>query len=420
MSRPMSLKDRAVLILKGMCMGFADVVPGVSGGTMALVLGIYTQLINAIKAVDLRFVRPLWKAVKGFFRAEARADLMREVRRAHLPWLLTLAVGIGTALVIGSRTIPTLMERYPAVMFAFFFGLVLASVSAPLRILGRVEAKHVALIVVFGLGAFLGVGESVTPPSDYRTVTVTGGEDGDGQTLTGIAQAGPSALPPEGIYWDPRNEALRSAAALDVDARGLDPKAEENPYNELVVPEGTEVHVPAPAYWFIFIAGFFAICAMVLPGISGSFILLIFGSYYFVLNALKGFLGTAAQLEFPASQAGYVVLFAVGALAGLIIMTRVLSWLLETAPGGTMASLIGLMLGSLRAIWPFKMRTGASHRLDNVWPAFEHFGNTIYFAGAAFVLGMAIVFGLTWVAGLRATTEGAEPGFEDDDEGLDG
>lgn len=391
----MKIKDRIVLVLKGMCMGFADIVPGVSGGTLALVLGIYARLINAIRAIDHRLVQPLWKAVRGGLRREARADLVAALRAADLPWLVTLFVGILSAIVIGSRVIPSLMERYPQVMFAFFFGLVLASVVAPLKLIERFGAKEVAGVVIFALVGFFSVGDQMTPPLVYNTIVV---EDG-GQTLKALAEAGPSANPPEQIYWDPQNEALRAAVPLDEQLRGLDPKDARNPYNDLKVPAGVEVHVPAVTLWWILIAGFIGICAMILPGISGSFILLVLGSYYFILNALKGFIRALTRLDFPETQAAYVLLFCVGCLAGLMIMTRVLGWLLERAPGPTMAALIGLMLGSLRAIWPFKERVADSAVMQNVAPSLETFGNTVWFAAAAFVVGVALVIGLATVAG---------------------
>src|SRR5690606_16437148 len=155
------------------------------------------------------------------------------------------------------------------------------------------------------------------------------------------AEAGPSALPPEGIYWDERNEALRLAAPTDATS-GLDAKDKNNPYNDLIVPAGTKVTVPAPAPWFLFFAGFIAICAMVLPGSSGSFILLVLGSYYCLLIALTGCLRTLAHLSFAEAQLVYVGLFSIGALLGLTILARFLHWLRGRAQTATMAALVGV------------------------------------------------------------------------------
>ncbi|OIP31955.1 MAG: hypothetical protein AUK47_21495 [Deltaproteobacteria bacterium CG2_30_63_29] len=392
------MKDRMILMLKGACMGFADVVPGVSGGTMALILGIYTRLIDAIKSIDFRLLKPLLKATKGSFRAEARKDLFGVMKEMDIPWLLTLVSGIAIAFAIGSKIIPSLMESHPELMNAFFFGLVLASVSAPYKLIERFGFKEAGIALLLAVGTYLMVGASVTPPIDYREVTVTDTKDG-GQTLKELAQLGPSALPPEGIYWDSENEALRTLLPMSLE-RGLDPKATDNPYNELVVPAGTKLSLPAPTPWFIFIAGFVAICAMVLPGISGSFILLVLGSYYFMLNALKGFVKAATHLHFPGTQFVYVLLFCLGAGLGLVVFSRVLSYLLRKYPTTTMSALIGIMLGCLRVIWPFKERSGEV--LVNSVPSLEVYGSTVYLAVFAFVAGLVVVLGLTFVANKRA------------------
>ncbi|MDX9721281.1 MAG: DUF368 domain-containing protein [Myxococcota bacterium] len=390
------MRASIILALKGVCMGLADVVPGVSGGTMALILGIYSRLINAVKSVDFRIVKPFFRALRGGFRREARADLVETLRAMDVPWLLTLLLGIGSAFVVGSKVIPAAMERYPELMFAFFFGLVLASVSAPIRMMKRFGVIEGLMALAFTVGAFFLVGSSVEPPLDHKTVVAQDVADG-GQTLKELAEAGPSALTPEGIYYAPENEALRAAVPVE-SGRGVDPKAKDNPYNKLVVPAGTQVHVPAPAMWFIFVAGFIAICAMVLPGISGSFLLLVMGSYYFMLNALGGFLKTLAHFALPERQALYVLLFVSGAALGLVLFSRLLSWLLAKHPELTMAALIGLMLGCLRVIWPFKARS-ASGELSNVLPDTSSFPvSTIALAIVASLLGIALVLGLTWLA----------------------
>ncbi len=399
------MKDRIILVIKGLAMGFADVIPGVSGGTMALLLGIYTKLIHAIKSVDLRFVKPLWRVIRGGFKAEDRAELGTVLRAMHLPWLMTLGFGIVMAFGIGSKVIPTLMERYPEIMMGFFFGLVLASVSAPIRIMDRFGLREGVIILVATVGTYLLVGASVTPPLEYREFVAEKVHDG-GQTLKELAEAGPSALPPEGMYWDANNASLRDAIASgpsDVSelARGINPKSHTNPYNDLIVPAGTLVNVPAPAPWFIFIAGFIAICAMVLPGVSGSFLLLVMGSYYFMLNALKGFIRRAAHVVFPESQFVYVVLFSLGALLGLVVFSRLLSWLLERAPTATMAVLVGLMVGCLRVIWPFKERL-ADGSLGNIMPNPAAYGATLWMTATAALLGLGIVVALTVLARQKA------------------
>ncbi len=406
MEKKTTMREKAILVLKGICMGLADVVPGVSGGTMALILGIYPRLIDAVKSVDFRIIGPFFRALGGLFRAPARRDLVRVLKEMDVPWLLTLLVGIASAIVVGSKIIPTLMERYPELMLAFFFGLVLASVTAPVRMMQRFRVPELLLAVFFAAGAFFLVDASMEPPLEHKVVVAQDVEAG-GQSLKSLAEMGPSALPPEGIYYAPENAALRAAVPV-TSGRGVDPKSSDNPYNSIQVPAGVAVHVPAPAPWFIFAAGFIAICAMVLPGISGSFILLVLGSYYFMLNALKGFLKALTQLSFPTAQWLYVALFIAGALCGLAVFSRFLAWLLRRAPNATMAALIGLMVGCLRVIWPFKVRVDGV--LVNAVPDASHFAvSTMVLAGLACLAGVGLVLGLAWVANRKAPGQAAKP-----------
>lgn len=387
------MKDRIVLASKGFLMGLADVVPGVSGGTLALILGIYTQFIDALRSVNLSFIKPLWKAIKGGFKKDARADLMATLEDMQIGWLLTLAAGILTAIVIGSRVIPSLLERYPELMFSFFFGLILASVWVPYSMLSRKSAKELISGVLAAVLAFLVVGASVTPPTTWRQFEAADQEEG-GQTLKQLAEAGPSALTPEKIYWDDKNAALREAVPSELE-RGYNPKKKDNPYNELVIPAGTPVQVPTVSSWFMFFAGFIAISAMLLPGISGSFILLTMGAYYFVLNALKGTIKGLVAVDISSHQVVPVALFCLGCLAGLVVFSRVLSWLLHKYPSVTLAALVGVMLGCLRTIWPFKGVDGDGGTI-NVLP--EAFGTAEVYALLAAAGGFALVIGLGIVA----------------------
>jgi putative membrane protein len=355
----MTLKQRLILALKGVCMGIADIIPGVSGGTLALILGIYQEFIDSLRSLNLKFVKPLLDALRTGFAPAQKEALKEAMGTMRLGWLLTLGAGIAVAMGIGSKVIPALMERYPEVMNALFFGLILASIAFPLRMMKRKGGREVVYGVVGAVAAFVVVGASFTPPLSWHTVEAQAVEAG-GQTLKDIAEAGPSALKPVDIYRHPNNAALRVATGQPL-AVEIDPvKVDEKAYGELTVPAGTPVEVPRPAAWFILIAGFIAISAMLLPGISGSFMLLAMGSYYFMLNALKGFLRAVAHLHFPGSQLVYVGLFIVGMVTGLVLFSRLLSWLFHKHPDATLATLTGVMLGCLRTIWPFKISLGAS------------------------------------------------------------
>ncbi len=252
---PRSAREALILALKGVCMGSADIVPGVSGGTVALITGIYEDLLAAIKSVNARMIRRL-----------AVLDLKGALVELHLRFLLPLALGIGVAIVSLSRLINYLIHHHPVPTWSLFFGLIAASVW----VVGRTV-------------------ESWTP---LAAVLLT----------TGVA-----------------------AGYLVVD----------------LVPATTP-----ETLGFVFLSGMVAICAMILPGISGAFILLILGKYEFITATLKDPL-VLANLEI-------IAVFAAGCGLGLAGFARALKYLLEQYHGATLAFLTGLMAGSLRKIWPFK------------------------------------------------------------------
>jgi putative membrane protein len=232
-------------------MGAADVVPGVSGGTMAFILGIYEELIGAIRSFDLTFLRLL----VAFRLRDAMA-------RASWQFLAALGLGILTAVFSLARVLSWLLQNQPILIWSFFFGLILASVLAVSRHLSRLNIIIVMWILLGTLGAYLLVGM---------------------------------------------------------------------------------VRVSTPdAPWFLFLSGAIAICAMILPGISGSFVLVLLGKYQYVLDAVNN------------RDLITLILVAGGAGVGLMAFSRLLNWLLKNHHDPTIAILIGLMLGALRKIWPWK------------------------------------------------------------------
>ncbi len=232
-------------------MGAADIVPGVSGGTVALVTGIYERLIKAIKSIGIETVSILFKhGIKAAFKQIDGA------------FLVTLLAGILSSIVIFSRLLHFAIEHYPMLIWPSFFGLVLASSIY----VGR-EVKHWNM-------ARLGL------------------------LLLGIIIAATISL--------------SSAAQVEVTPLSL------------------------------FLAGALAICAMILPGISGSFILLLLGMYGVVITAVKTFDITS------------LAIFALGCAMGLMLFSRFLVWLLARFHQGTMALLTGFMLGALLKLWPWK------------------------------------------------------------------
>lgn len=248
-----------VNLVRGILIGVAEVIPGVSGGTVALIVGLYRRLIDAIADVVLAGRRLITGP-----RREA-GELIK-----HLPWsmLIPVAIGMGAAVIIGARILEPLLETHPEQMRALFFGLVAAGVLVPLGILrrtapGGIDIKAGVLIVIAAVTAVI---------------------------LTG--------LPP--------------ATVTD------------------------------PPLFAVFFAAAVAICALVLPGVSGSFLLLSFGLYESTITAVNE------------RNLSYLAVFALGAIFGLAIFVSVLRWLLDHHTRITMAIIVGLMIGSLRALWPWQ------------------------------------------------------------------
>ena len=290
-----SLFDYLILSAKGFCMGASDVVPGVSGGTMAFILGIYEELINAIKSFDL-------KGLQLLMTLKIRALL------DHVSWQFLLSVGIGilTAVFSLAKVLSWLLHNQPVLIWSFFFGLILASVVSVSR---RIQAWRAPVwLSLFGgiTGAYLLVGfVPVSTPNDP---------------------------------------------------------------------------------WFLFLSGGIAICAMILPGISGSFILVLLGKYLYVLEAVN--------------SRDFLVLFwvALGSCVGIVAFSRLLGWLLNNYHDLMVALLTGLMLGSLRKVWPWKETIESRIVGEKVIPIVqsnvlpEGFGGEVVSAVCLMVMGLLAVF----------------------------
>ena len=284
---------------KGACMGAADVIPGVSGGTIAFLMGIYQELLDSIKSVN-------GEAFKLLFKGKI-ADFWKHINGN---FLLSIFAGILVSVFSLARLMKYLLEFHPIPLWSFFFGLILASAIYILKGLDKWSIQNViSLLVGVGLASF-------------------------------ICVASPAQTP--------------------------------------------------DALWFVFLSGAIAICAMILPGISGSFILLLLGKYAFVMTAVT-------DLNIPV-----LAVFAFGCGIGIISFSHFLSWLLKKFYMLTIALLSGFMLGSLLKVWPWKV-PGAAEGFD--YPAlpaqFEQvtgldaqLGSSVAFA----VLGLAIVLVIEFVA----------------------
>lgn len=306
-----NLKENLYLFFTGVCMGAADIVPGVSGGTMAFILGIYEELLDAIKSVNVRLLKLFLKfRIKDCF--------------AHVPWKFMLVLGSG--LLITLKLLAGVIHNVlgdstgKMYLYAFFFGLVVTSIV--------ILSRHVKWGLIAAIAFVAG--------------TV-------------------------GAWF----------------IVGLVPAE---------MPHSTPV---------IFFSGMIAIMAMILPGISGSFILLILGQYAFVVEALKDL------------NIKVFVIFGAGAAIGLLGFARILSWLLNRYHAITLAALIGFMTGSLRKIWPFKDLENTEFIKDrhgefvpivepNRWP--EISGSECWISIALAVLGVVVILAMELIH-KRMTTD---------------
>ena len=314
------IKDFLLVAVKGACMGAADVIPGVSGGTIAFIMGIYDKFVGSIASIDAEAVRllmrgklrELWKHINGSF-------------------LLSLVAGIGTSVVCLAGLMQMLLRDFPIQTWAFFFGLIVAS---SIFIIRGISGWHIREGLLLVLGVILGVTVCTLSPT---------------QT--------PDAL------------------------------------------------------WFIFLSGAIAICAMILPGISGSFILLILGKYQFIMSnitacvsnigALWGASGADAVTFWSAAL--IIAVFLIGAVVGIISFSKFLRWLLARWHKETLIVLAGFIIGSLVKVWPWSnMDAIVCSQFPEVDPMNEamiqtlsssvdpHIGGAIIFA----LIGFSLVSGI--------------------------
>ena len=290
-----NLKKYLLTSVKGACMGAADVIPGVSGGTIAFIMGIYDEFVGSIARIDAEAVKMLakfkirdfWKHINGNF-------------------LLSLILGIGVSVVALAGLMQTLLSQFPIQTWGFFFGLIVASSIFILRGISGWKAREV-LLVIFGviLGAV-------------------------------VCTLSPTQTP--------------------------------------------------DALWFIFLSGAIAICAMILPGISGSFILLILGKYQYIMGCISGLV---AGQDFGHNLL-ILCVFVIGAVTGILGFSKFLHWLLARWNKETLIVLAGFIIGSLVKVWPWS-NAEAMQQVEATGSM--HIGGAVAFAlvGFCLVSGIEIV-----------------------------
>lgn len=269
-------RDGVVLTLvKGGLVGIANIIPGVSGGTFALILGIFDRMIGAINGVSPTSIRALLAALRRIGFPDGRRTLRSEVRRLDLVFLVLLGVGAVAAILSSSFLIKFLLERHHSPTLAFFVGLILPSIAIPWSMMTR---RGSALL----------------------------------WALPGIALTfGVSQLMPD------------AAAGSD---------------NLLLA----------------LLSGGLSVSAMILPGLSGSYVLLVMGQYQNVLEKLTVLQRDLAAGSLNTGAAVWLAVLAVGMAIGIVLFARLLNFLLNRFRSATLAFLIGLLIGSLWVLWPFK------------------------------------------------------------------
>lgn len=295
-------KDYLVLGMKGLSMGAADIVPGVSGGTIAFITNIYQELIDSIKSVNVNSLKLLF----------AKNGIKQFWENVNGNFLLAVFIGIAISVFTFARIIDYALSEYPIVVWSFFFGLIIASA---ISIIKGVKKWNFYLVLNLMAGILAAYFVSVLSP----------------------------ATTPD-------------------------------------------------TYFFVFISGAIAICAMILPGISGAFILLLLGKYQFIISALN-------DLNVPV-----IVLFILGAGIGLLSFSNLISFFLKKFHFQTIAVLSGFMIGSLNKVWPWKKtlewtidRHGESIPLiqKNISPMhYQNLGenNHLMLAIVFFLVGFLLIF----------------------------
>ena len=391
---------------RGFCMGLADVIPGVSGGTVALILGIYPRLVDAVGSVSAAMLGRIRTAAfrtavrRGLRDPAGLGDGPEEADARRILLLLFVAAGIAPAIAVGSQVLPSLLGAYPAQMSGLFLGLVAASVMIPLR---KIEHWRPARWALMAGAAVVTVWFTGLPTSANRlatgTVTLAFAPAPSEVRLTpgNLTLAAPESETRPGISYGPARSVTVPAGSttleLEVVAR-MAGAAGNLPPGSVRVAEGPlEVSAVSqrasmgggrdPALLFIFVGGVLAISAMTLPGVSGAFVLLLLGLYHYVLYSLR-----LAFNHWDPGAISVVLTMGAAVTIGLLTFARVLKRLFTRWRDGTLAVLVGLMLGSLRKLWPFTDYT-AEGREVLTWPTMgDPATGTV---ALLFVLGVGVV-----------------------------
>ncbi len=316
-------------LIKGVLVGIANIIPGVSGGTFALILGIFDRMVGALNALGLGTVKLTLRFVAKGFRGQAKDEFLEEMRRVDVIFLILLCVGAGVAIASTTFLLEYLLVSHYSPTLAFFIGLILPSIAVPWAMMDR--RGIVMLWVIPGIA--LTVGVSFLMP------------DGSAGTENPLVAAGVGAI---------------------------------------------------------------VVSAMILPGLSGSYLMLVMGQYQNAISKVTTLLEGLAHLTVDFGALGWIAAFVVGVVLGIILFARLLHLLLDRFRSVTLAFLIGLLIGSLWVLWPFKDlehgaaiedRSGEVKQEIRIATAPNRMPDS---AGEGLIAGGAFVVGLVGSAGLLA------------------
>ena len=325
------------LVFKGCCIGVANIIPGVSGGTMAVMLGIYERLIRALHHIGFSTARKLLAIFT--LKREAISEARTELHRIDFGFLIAITFGALLAVVASARLIIYLLNEQHDPTYGVFSGLVLTSVIIPFKMLKRFTIKEcVSLLLAAGL-----------------TVGLT------------LSMSGEKRLESEQRKHALKESHLSGTTHTGTEASAVDPQEVSK-----------DVHAVGKLL-YLFLCSAIAVSAMILPGISGSFIFLLLGVYFDVLAAVN--------------NRDWIVIgvVALGGVVGLLAFTRLLNYVLERHHDLTVSFLIGLMLASLYGLWPFRSYAMVGEDRIDIAHILPQANMNLVITGLAFLVGCGVV-----------------------------
>ncbi len=337
-----SLVDIKEIFIGGI-IGVANIIPGVSGGTMALILGIYERLISAIHNISLKTIKNMLKIFT--FKKEGFDLFLQEFRAIDGFFLGRILIGALVMIIALAKLITYLLKNWHEPTYGFFFGLVLVSVIVPYKLIKK-KTLPVIISIIIAIATVVGMSQAIS-----------------NKTLIHKAK-------------------IKHELKMKKKSGIIDTKQKKVTLSKI------------KHYILFFIMGAVAISAMILPGVSGSFLMLLMGGYFDILKAIS-------NRDLP-----LLGIFALGCLVGIVVFTRLLNFLLNRFHDQTMGYLLGLVIGSLWVIWPFKTFQKIGDEtvyLSNTIPG--SFGLQQIITIFAILCGIAIVAFMVWYEGKQNKSE---------------